>query len=50
MNNLSLNETIENVGGLEFFFKHLGIYLPYTVLTGLGTIAGIIGKSVNVFI
>lgn len=28
MNNLSLNETIENVGGLEFFFKHLGIYLP----------------------
>jgi hypothetical protein len=37
-----INST-EEIGGIEFLYRHLGIYLPYIILTSIGTIIGTLG-------
>ena len=37
------NITTIEIGGIEFLLNNLEDYLPYTILTSLGTIVGIIG-------
>ena len=35
--------TVAEIGGVEYIFKYLGVYLPYMTLMLIGTVAGIIG-------
>ena len=35
---------MEEIGGIHYISKDLGLYIPYVTLFGLGVITGIIGK------
>lgn len=38
------NETVE-IGGILFFLTYLSDYLPYSMLTAIGVIVGVLGKK-----
>ena len=36
-------QEVEEIGGIRYLYKYLGVYLPYMILMSVGTVAGIIG-------
>jgi len=38
-----MTNSTEEIGGIEFLYRHLGIFLPYIILTSIGTIIGTLG-------
>nr|QVK45857.1 G protein-coupled receptor [Proales similis] len=45
MNETSIEETLETqVGGIAYFLRFIAVYMPYTVLTGVGTVVGTLGN------
>lgn len=39
------NQTVEDIGGVQFLLKYLIVYLPYSIGTVVATIVGIAGKK-----
>jgi hypothetical protein len=35
--------TFEHIGGIEYLRKYLDVYLPYIIITSIGSFVGIIG-------
>ena len=42
--NSSLLQVEEEIGGIRYISKNLGMYIPYVSLFGLGLITGVVGK------
>jgi hypothetical protein len=45
MNLTSANQTDEEIGGLAYILKYAAVYIPYTAISLLGFIVGLIGKT-----
>lgn len=46
--NFSRTDVEIEIGGLAYFLVYISDYLPYVVLSAMGTILGIFGKSITV--
>lgn len=42
-NESSISSNDENIGGLPFILKYLNIYIPYSVISAIGVVVGVIG-------
>lgn len=47
-NQSNFSRTDGEIGGLAYFLVYISDYLPYVVLSAMGTILGIFGKSKTV--
>ncbi len=44
MNITSANQTDEEIGGLAYILKYAEVYIPYTTISLIGFIVGLLGK------
>ena len=42
-NSMVMRKSTEEIGGINFLYEHLGIYLPFIILTSIGTVIGTLG-------